>query len=186
MTALAPYISSFLREHLPKERRASLHTCEAYALASRLLVGFAGEPARSPTMSARDRAARRTADPCLPRRHRGKPRKLGPVHAMLGCRDQCLLPLSWSTACRRVSIRRSRIHAIPMKKTDEALVDYLDPERAPARSSMRPNREPSRDSGPSDASPCIRGRAACLRTCRIPSRSARAAGVSPRAGEGTA
>ena len=42
MTALAPYISSFLREHLPKERRASLHTCEAYAHSVRLLVGFAG------------------------------------------------------------------------------------------------------------------------------------------------
>jgi integrase/recombinase XerD len=31
MTALAPHLASFLREHLPKERRASQHTCEAYA-----------------------------------------------------------------------------------------------------------------------------------------------------------
>jgi integrase/recombinase XerD len=41
MTALAPYMSNFLREHLPKERRASLHTCEAYADGFRLLVSFA-------------------------------------------------------------------------------------------------------------------------------------------------
>jgi integrase/recombinase XerD len=37
MTALAPHLSSFLREHLPKERRASLHTCEAYAQSFQLL-----------------------------------------------------------------------------------------------------------------------------------------------------
>jgi hypothetical protein len=29
MTVLAPSLSGFLREHLPKERRASQHTCEA-------------------------------------------------------------------------------------------------------------------------------------------------------------
>ena len=41
MTALAPHISNFLREHLPKERRASQHTCEAYAHSFQLLLGFA-------------------------------------------------------------------------------------------------------------------------------------------------
>ena len=41
MTALAPYLGSFLREHLPKERRASQHTCEAYAQSFQLLLGFA-------------------------------------------------------------------------------------------------------------------------------------------------
>ena len=100
MTALAPYISSFLREHLPKERRASLHTCEAYAHSFRLLVGFA--------------ASRLDVRPCrleieqldvpLILRHRGKPRKLG--HAMLGSPLSMPSSASWSTACRRVSIRR--------------------------------------------------------------------------------
>jgi len=41
MTSLAPYLSIFLREHLPKERRASQHTCEAYAQSFQLLLGFA-------------------------------------------------------------------------------------------------------------------------------------------------
>jgi site-specific recombinase XerC len=41
MTALAPYLSGFLREHLPKERRASQHTCEAYAQSFQLLLVFA-------------------------------------------------------------------------------------------------------------------------------------------------
>ncbi|MGY3133892.1 site-specific recombinase XerC [Bradyrhizobium sp. USDA 4501] len=41
MTALAPYLSNFLREHLPKERRASQHTCEAYAQSFQLLLQLA-------------------------------------------------------------------------------------------------------------------------------------------------
>lgn len=41
MTALVPYLSSFLREHLPKERWTSQHTCEAYAQSFQLLLQFA-------------------------------------------------------------------------------------------------------------------------------------------------
>jgi site-specific recombinase XerD len=41
MTALAPHLAAFLREHLPGERRASRHTCEAYATTFQLLVTFA-------------------------------------------------------------------------------------------------------------------------------------------------
>jgi len=41
MTPLAPHMTYFLRERLPRERRASVHTCETYAHAFRLLVEFA-------------------------------------------------------------------------------------------------------------------------------------------------
>jgi integrase/recombinase XerD len=40
MTQLAPHLTAFLREHLPRERRASVHTCEAYAYSFQLLVTF--------------------------------------------------------------------------------------------------------------------------------------------------
>jgi integrase/recombinase XerD len=43
MTALAPSLATFLREHLPRERRASPHTCEAYAYSFQLLVTFAAQ-----------------------------------------------------------------------------------------------------------------------------------------------
>ncbi|WP_446685696.1 hypothetical protein [Neoaquamicrobium sediminum] len=36
MTALAPHLTAFLREHLPHERRASPNTCEAYAYSFQL------------------------------------------------------------------------------------------------------------------------------------------------------
>ena len=41
MTPLAPHIAAFLRERLPHERRASVHTCETYAHAFRLLFEYA-------------------------------------------------------------------------------------------------------------------------------------------------
>lgn len=40
MTNLAKYLSSFLREYLPRERRASPNTCETYAYTFQLLVKF--------------------------------------------------------------------------------------------------------------------------------------------------
>lgn len=41
MTLLAPHLTAFLRERLPRERQASPHTCDAYAYAFQLLLGFA-------------------------------------------------------------------------------------------------------------------------------------------------
>ncbi len=41
MTPLAPHITTFLRRHLPMERRASPHTCDTYAYAFQLLFEFA-------------------------------------------------------------------------------------------------------------------------------------------------
>ena len=43
MTPLAPHITAFLRERLPHERRASVHTCETYAHAFRLLLEYAAK-----------------------------------------------------------------------------------------------------------------------------------------------
>jgi integrase/recombinase XerD len=40
MTPLAPHLTLFLRERLPVQRRASPHTCDAYAYTFQLLVNF--------------------------------------------------------------------------------------------------------------------------------------------------
>lgn len=46
MTTLATQLSAFLREHLPRDRGASSHTCETYAHTIKLLVCFAAERLR--------------------------------------------------------------------------------------------------------------------------------------------
>src|SRR5688500_1500051 len=43
MTALAPHIEAFLREHLVRHRGASLHTCDSYAYSFRALFEFASQ-----------------------------------------------------------------------------------------------------------------------------------------------
>ena len=43
MTPIAPLITDFLREHMPVDRGYSLHTCETYAHAFRLLFVFASQ-----------------------------------------------------------------------------------------------------------------------------------------------
>src|SRR5690242_6361860 len=43
MTPLAPHLTAFLRQRLPHERGASVHTCDAYAYAFRLLLCFAAK-----------------------------------------------------------------------------------------------------------------------------------------------
>lgn len=46
MTALAPHLSTFLRERLPETRGASVHTCDSYAYAFKLLLEFASKRLR--------------------------------------------------------------------------------------------------------------------------------------------
>src|SRR5918994_5276253 len=43
MTALAPHIEAFLREHLMRHRGASPHTCDSYAYSFRALFTFAAQ-----------------------------------------------------------------------------------------------------------------------------------------------
>ena len=43
MTALAPHLSIYLREHLPRERAVSPHTVKTYANCFVLLVEFAAD-----------------------------------------------------------------------------------------------------------------------------------------------
>jgi len=124
MTALAPHLATFLREHLPRDQQASPHTCDAYAYGFQLLVSFAAHRLRTRPSSLdieqidvplilaflehieRDRG--NTA--------RSRNARLAAVRSFFrfleyrvpACLDQAL-----------------RVRAIPMKKTAEALVRSL-------------------------------------------------------------
>ncbi len=43
MTPIAPLLTAFLREHMPRQRGYSAHSCEAYATCFRLLLTFAAD-----------------------------------------------------------------------------------------------------------------------------------------------
>ena len=124
MTALAPHLSTFLREHLPKERRASQHTCEAYAQSFQLLLGFAA--ARLKIKPSRIEIERLDAPLVLAflehlEKKRGNSARTR--NARLAAINAFFRFLEYRVPSCLDHARR--IHAIPMKKTDQALVDYL-------------------------------------------------------------
>ena len=136
MTTLGNHLAIFLREHLPKERSASPHTCEAYATTFQLLVVFAANRLRvAPSALAVEQIDANLILAFLD--HLESDRGNGPrtrnarlaainaffrflEHRLADCLDQA-----------------RRIHAIPMKKTDEALVAHLGLEEIQALLALR-------------------------------------------------
>ena len=124
MTALAPHLARFLGEHLPRDQRASPHTCDAYAYSFQLLVTFAAERLRK-----------------LPSQMEVEDIGVPLILAFLDHIEQVRGNTARSRNARLAAIRSFfrfleyrvpvcldqslRIRAIPMKKTDEALVASL-------------------------------------------------------------
>jgi integrase/recombinase XerD len=124
MTELAPHLSTFLREYLPHDRRASLHTCETYAYAFQLLVCFAADRLKTQPSSLPIEAL---DAPLILEflRHLETQRHSGPKtrNARLAAIKGFFRFLEY----RLVSCldQARSIHAIPMKKADDKLIDYL-------------------------------------------------------------
>lgn len=131
MNDLATHLSGFLREHLPRERNASQHTCDAYAYSFRLLLEFAA--ARLKCQPSRLSLAQIDSELVM-----------AFLEHIEGKRGNCARTRNSRLAAIKSffryleyrmpsSIDQSRqIHAIPMKKTDQALVDYLTREELQA------------------------------------------------------
>jgi integrase/recombinase XerD len=124
MTPLAPYLSAFLREHLPRERGASQNTIASYAHCYRLLLTFAATRRKAQP----SKIALEHLDPELivaflnhleterSNSARSRNARLAAIHSLFrfleyrvpACLDQA-----------------RRVHAIPMKRSVQPLVSYL-------------------------------------------------------------
>lgn len=131
MTALASFLTAFLREHLPRERNASPHTVATYAHAFALLVRFAADQLkrRPSDLTVED------IDPEL-------------VLAFLNHVESERGNAARSRNARFAAIRSFfryieykapacleqalRIRALPIKRTDKALIDHLSREEIQA------------------------------------------------------
>ncbi len=124
MTALAPSLTSFLREHLPRERNASPHTVASYAHAFSLLLCYAANRlGRRPTeLTIED------LDPDLilgflshVEQDRGNTARSR--NARFAAIRSFFRYLEYKVpACLEQALR---VRSLPMKKTDKALIDYL-------------------------------------------------------------
>jgi site-specific recombinase XerD len=131
MNDLATHLSGFLREHLPAECNASQHTCDTYAYSFRLLLEFAA--ARLKCQPSQLSLTQINADlvmaflEYIESKRGNSPRTR---NARLAAIKSFFRYLEYRLP---TSIDQSRqIHAIPMKKTDQTLVDYLTREELQA------------------------------------------------------
>jgi integrase/recombinase XerD len=124
MTALAPHLSDFLREHLPKERGASQHTCEAYAQSFQLLLGFAASRLKiKPSKIEIERLDAPLILAFLEHLEKKRGNSGRTRNARLAAINSFFRFLEYRVPSCLDQARR--IHAIPMKKTDQTLVGYL-------------------------------------------------------------
>jgi site-specific recombinase XerD len=125
MMPLAPHLTAFLREYLPRDRGCSQHTCEAYAYAFQLLLGFAATHlGTSPSALGLEQLDSVLVLAFL--EHIEKERGNSPT-----TRNSRLAAIK--SFARFIEFRVPEaveqvrcILAIPAKKTDEILVDFLD------------------------------------------------------------
>jgi len=125
MTSLATHLTVFLREYLPRVRACSVHTCDAYAYSFQLLLCFAAERhGTSPSALALEQldAAQVLAflehlETVRGNSSRTRNARLAAVKAFAHFIEYRVPSAIEQVRC---------IMAIPFKKTDEALVDYLN------------------------------------------------------------
>ena len=131
MTPIAPHLTAFLREYLPHHRGCSTHTCNAYAYSFQLLLCFAAE-------------RHRTSPSALMLEQLDAALVLAFLQHIETIRGNCARTRNARLAAVKAfahfieyrvpsAIEQVRcILAIPFKKTDEALVDYLNHEELQA------------------------------------------------------
>lgn len=127
MTALAPWLGAFLREHLPGERRASSHTCAAYADAFQLLLCFAARNLQTaPSSIELEQLDAPLVLAFLQHLEDERGNSVKTRNARLAAINAFFRFLEYRLPSCIDQARR--IHALPIKKTDDRLIDYLSHE----------------------------------------------------------
>ena len=128
---LAPHIVAFFRERLPKERGASVHTCDAYAYAFKLLLQFlAVRMRRSPSTIDLEQFDSGAVVAFL--RHLEERR-----HCTVATRNARLAAIKSFVRFLELRVPSAiencrRILAIPMKRSDSRLVSHMAAEEIEA------------------------------------------------------
>ena len=124
MTAIAPHLATFLREYLPRDRALSPHTCDAYAYSFQLLICFAADHyGTSPSALALEQLDATLVLAFLEDLETKRGNTAKTRNARLAAIKSFAHFLEYRVPSALEQIRC--LLAIPFKKTDEALVDYL-------------------------------------------------------------
>ena len=125
MTALAPHIGSFLQEYLPRDRRASRHTTDTYAYSFQLLVQYAAErlQTRPCLIEIEDLTVQLILD-FLDYLEQERGNTVRTRNVRLAAFKSFFRYLEYrAPGCLNLA---RQVHAIPAKRFDKPLIDYLD------------------------------------------------------------
>ncbi|MFK7862150.1 MAG: tyrosine-type recombinase/integrase [Granulosicoccus sp.] len=125
MTALAPHLGAFLQEHLPKDRGASLHTCETYAYSFQLLLSFvAKQLATTPSALILEQIDTCIVTQFLKHLEQERGNKPSTRNTRLAAIKAFFRFIEYRVpSCIE---QAGQIRAIPAKKTDTSIPDYLN------------------------------------------------------------
>jgi site-specific recombinase XerD len=131
MTPLAPHLEAFFRTHLAIERACSRHTRETYAYAFQLLLTFAATRYKtSPSALAIEQLDAPLVLDFLAHIEQGRGNSATTRNARLAAIKSFAHFLEYRVPAALEQVRR--ILAIPAKRTDQRLVDYLNREEVQA------------------------------------------------------
>ncbi len=125
MTPLASYLVAFIRDYLPRERGCSPHTCETYAYAFQLLLGFAAQRCKvSPSSLALEQLDAPLVSAFLEHLEIERGNSASTRNARLAAIKSFAHFVEYRVPpCLE---QMGAILAIPSKKTDQKLIDSLD------------------------------------------------------------
>ena len=125
MTDLAPHLGAFLREHLPRDRHASRHTVESYAVSLKLLVVFAAAKLGvRPCVLKVEQFSMQLILDFLDSLERERENTVATRNVRLAAIKAFFRFLEYrSSSCLDLS---GQIHAIPKKRSDQKLIDWLE------------------------------------------------------------
>lgn len=131
MTPIAPHLTAFLRDYLPRDRACSAHTCDAYAYSFQLLLCFAAERHQvSPSALTLEQLDAPLVLAFLEHIETKRGNSARTRNARLAAIKTFAHFIEYRVPSAIEQVRC--ILAIPFKKTDEALVDYLNHEELQA------------------------------------------------------
>lgn len=124
MTALAPHLSTYLLEHLPRERGASRHTVDSYAYSFQLLICFAAKRLRvRPCDIQVEQLDAELILDFLDHIESDRANTPRTRNARLAAFKSFFRFLEYrAPACLDIALQ---VHAIPSKRIEQPLVDYL-------------------------------------------------------------
>ncbi len=142
MTDFVPHIQAFLCEHLPRDRGASRHTIDSYAASFQLLACFASERlAIRPCQIQIEHLSAQLILDFLDSLERERGNAIGTRNARLAAFKSFFRYLEHRLpACLELA---RQVHAIPSKRGDEPVVDYLSRDEIQALLNARDDRTAS-------------------------------------------